>query len=234
MANGIWLLYLGDVMRTEDSTVFGLTVGLSVEERATLLQDWGAGKEAFILGLKLRFGFYSVLPARLLGLSSLSIADAQAAAQDCLRLWDAGSAPGGGSPGGARGRRIRRRAARAAAAAAAAAAPGDAKSAPSGGDAIDVSSEEGRPSSKQQWSNSQHPLAVKLLAPGQLLRAMVEAVSQEIVTINRFRLQRVCPHLRHDRVLCFRSPSVAAAWPHPSHHSCAYRLDSDSPNSDFL
>ncbi len=88
MANGRWKDYLRNILHGQESGVLSLSVGLVPSDRAILIFDWGLAKDTLTLGLKLRFNFFSDLPHHLLGMASHNAHDAQAAAAECIKLWD--------------------------------------------------------------------------------------------------------------------------------------------------
>jgi hypothetical protein len=89
MANGRWTGHLRNILAGNETAVLSLTVGLSSPDRALLLFDWSVSKDTLTLGLKLRINFFSSLPHRLPGLAAHGAHDAQAAATECIQLWDA-------------------------------------------------------------------------------------------------------------------------------------------------
>ena len=89
MANGHWKRFLQHVFNACAGDIIGLTVGMTTDARDILLTDWAKGQEVLLLGLQLRFQFFANLPHRLLGMSAIDRHEAQTAAAESLRLWEA-------------------------------------------------------------------------------------------------------------------------------------------------
>ena len=88
LANGHWKRFLDAGFGKREDEVLALCVQLGPQVRAELLAHWGRVRDAFVLGMSLRFQFYDKLPHKLFGLATTDQYESRAAAAECLRLWD--------------------------------------------------------------------------------------------------------------------------------------------------